>query len=280
MLGCAPEQEADNRHDRAVSNQQWRKHMEEDIQLRDLIRVLWRQKWWMTVVMLLAMSATVAVSLQLPKVYRATAMLVSPEVDQAWPTPDGLKTRFGAAAVGGAIRPNTTATDVIVGLLGSQRLALAVIEKFDLMRVYWNERLIKLPRMPWQEPHEGPLLSDTVEELQKRTDIRVTTQGMLSISVEDQDPKRAAAIVQCYLDELERMNMELQTTYNQYLARVVDRPLVPDQKCKPRVGLNTLIAGVVTMFLWVFVAFCRLNITTPAVATEDVVATDTKTEPI
>lgn len=270
----------DQGHDRAVSDHLWRKHMEEEIQLRDLIRALWRQKWWMMTVMLLVMAATVAVSLQVPKIYRSTATLVSPEVDQAWPTPDGLKTRFGAAAVGGAIRPNTTATDVIVGLLGSRRLALAVIEKFDLMRLYWDERLIKLPPMPWQERQEGPLLSDAVEELQSRTDIRVTAQGILSISVEDRDPKRAAAMVQCYLDELERMNMELQTTYNQYLARVVDRPSVPDRKCKPRIGLNALIAGVATMFLWMFVAFCRLNITTPAMASQDMELTDTKTDPV
>ncbi|MFA5190572.1 MAG: Wzz/FepE/Etk N-terminal domain-containing protein [Verrucomicrobiia bacterium] len=252
--------------------------MEEDIQLRDLIRALWRQKWWMMIVVLLVVTATVAVSLQMPKIYRATATLVSPEVDQAWPTPDGLKTRFGAAAVGGAIRPNTTATDVIMGLLSSRRLALAVIEKFDLMRVYWDERLIKLPPMPWQEKHEGPLLSDIVEELQDRTDIRVTAQGILSISVEDREPKRAAAMVQCYLDELERMNMELQTTYNQYLARVVDRPLVPDRKCKPRIGLNTLIAGVATIFLWVVAAFCRLNLAAPAVPAQKAELTGTKTE--
>lgn len=255
--------------------------MEEEIQLRDLIRALWRQKWWLMIVMLLTMSSTLAVSLQMPKIYRSTAMLVSPEVDQAWPTPDGLKTRFGAAAVGGAIRPNTTATDVIVGLLGSQRIAIAVIEKFGLLRLYWEERTLKLPPMPWQERRENPLLSDTIEELQRRTDIRVTAQGMISISVEDRDPKRAAAMVQCYLDELERMNMELQTTYNQYLARVVDRPLAPDQKCKPRAGLNTLIAGVATAFLWVFVAFCRLNITAPAKAEpEEEALAATKTEPV
>jgi uncharacterized protein involved in exopolysaccharide biosynthesis len=234
--------------------------MSDELQLRDLIRALWRQKWWLMLVTLLVMGATAAISLKLPKVYRATALLVPPEVDQLWPTPDGLKTRFGAAALGGAIRPSTTATDIITGMLKSRRIALVLIDRFDLRNVYSKEKLIELPPMPWQEKAGEPVLMEVLESLRDRTDIRVTKEGLLSISVEDRDPKRAAAMVQCYLDELGRVNMELQTTYNQYLARVLDPPIIPDKKAKPRVTLNTVIAGAATVFLWMTVLFCRLNL--------------------
>jgi uncharacterized protein involved in exopolysaccharide biosynthesis len=226
--------------------------MEEDIQLRDLVRALWRQKWWIMLLTALVMSATAAVSLSLPKVYRATATLVPPEVEQAWPTPDGLKTRFGATTIGGAIRPGTTATDIVMGILRSRRVALAVIQKFELQRVYPAETGLKLPPMPWKLPGEGKAtLSDILEKLSDRTDIRVTKEGLLSVSVQDYSPQRAADLVQCYLDELARANADLLTTYNQYVARVLDPPMVPDRKYSPRVMLNTVIGGACMVFVWV-----------------------------
>ncbi|MBI5686447.1 MAG: hypothetical protein HZC54_15350 [Verrucomicrobia bacterium] len=238
--------------------------MEEDIQLRDLIRALWRQKWWIMLLTLLVMTATAAVSLSLPKVYRATATLVPPEVDQAWPTPDGLKTRFGATTVGGAIRPGTTATDIVMGILRSRRVALAVIQKFDLQRVYPAEAGLKLPPMPWKLPGENKVtLSDILEKLGDRTDIRVTKEGLLSVSVQDHNPQRAADMVQCYLDELARANADLLTTYNQYVARVLDAPMVPDRKYAPRVMLNTALGGACMVFLWIGGSILRLILKGP-----------------
>jgi uncharacterized protein involved in exopolysaccharide biosynthesis len=212
------------------------------------------------VVTLVVMAATAAVSLQMPKIYRATATLVPPEIDQAWPTPEGLKTRFGAAAVGGAIKPSTTATDVIMGILRSRRLALAVIEKFDLKRAYPAEKsFFKLPTMPWQTADgKGSTVTDILETLANRTEVRVTKEGLLSVSVQDPDPKRAAAMVQCYLDELAKANADLMTTYNQYLARVLDPPMVPDKKYRPRVLFNTALSGVCTVFIWVAACILRL----------------------
>ena len=239
--------------------------MQDEIQLRDLVRALWRLKWWVILTTLLVMSATAAVSLVSPKIYRATALLVPPEVDQEWPTADGMKTRFGAAALGAAIRPSTTASDIIIGILKSRRLAMAVIDKFDLRHVYPNEpALFKLPPMPWQEPGEGSRLSDIIKELQDRTDLRTTKEGLLSISVEDSDPKRAADMIQCYLNELNHVNTELHTTYDQYLARVLDPPVPPDKKYKPRVTINTLISGVAVGFLWLLVTCCRLSLAATA----------------
>lgn len=239
--------------------------MQDEIQLRDLVRTLWRLKWWVILTTLMVMSATAAVSLKLPKIYRATALLVPPEVDQEWPTADGMKTRFGAAALGAAIRPSTTASDIIIGILKSRRAAMAVIEKFDLCRAYPNEPgLFTIPKLPWQEPGEGSRLSDIIQELQSRTEVRTTKEGLLSISVEDQDPKRAAEMVQCYLDELGRVNTELRTTYDQYLARVLDAPVPPDKKYKPRVTINTLVGGVATSFLWLLIVCCRLSLAATA----------------
>lgn len=234
--------------------------MEDELQLRDFIRALWRQKWWMMLTTVAVMSATAAVSLKLPKIYRANAVLIPPEVDVAWPTPDGLKTRFAAASIGGAIRPSTTASDIIMGMLKSRRMALAVIDQFKLREVYPTEVLFKLPKLSGGEENRGPLLADIIEGLRNRTDIRVNKEGLLTINVEDRDPQRAAAMVQFMLDELQKINMEMLTTYNQYMARVLDKPIVPDKKFKPQVTIYTLIGGAVTVFLWMLAVLCRLSL--------------------
>jgi len=226
--------------------------IQEELQPQDFIRALWRQKWWLLLATLAVMAATAGVSLSMPPIYRATALLVPPETDVAWPTPDGMKTRFGAAGVGGAIKPGTTATDVIIGMLKSRRLAHAVMDKFDLQNVYAAEPPdLPLPRLPGKKSGQQILRSDVLDKLRSRTDIGVTKEGLLSIRVEDRDPQRAAAMVQCYLDELNRANMELLTTYNQYLARVLDAPVVPDKKHRPRVKFNTALSGAAAVFAWI-----------------------------
>ena len=235
----------------------------EEVRIQDLIRTLWRWKSWIVLTTLAVMAITAGVSLAMPKTYRATAVLLPPEVDQAWPTIDGLKTRFGAAAIGGSLKPNTTATDVIMGILKSRRIAVAVIDKFDLSKVYAEEpALIKLPRIPLggSGGSGGPTLSDTVKTFESRTEVRATKEGLLSISIEDQAPGRAAEMVQFCLDELGRINVELQTTYNQYLSRILDPPITPDKKYKPRVMINTLISGVCMSFLWLLIVCGRLSL--------------------
>jgi tyrosine-protein kinase Etk/Wzc len=238
--------------------------MEDEVRLRDLIRAMWRVKWHIIWTTLLVMSATATVSLMMPKIYRASATLVPPEVDVEWPTADGMKTRFGAAALGGAIRPNNSATDIIAGILKSRRVALAVIKRFNLTELYPSEAVIKLSKLPWQEEGSTGKLTDILEELADRTEVKVTKDGLLTISVDDHNPQRAADMVQCYLDELNRVNVDLQTTYNLYLARVLDPPIPPDKKTKPRTTLNTLISGVVVGFLWTMITLLRLTLSAPA----------------
>ncbi|MBI5394534.1 MAG: hypothetical protein HZA91_04480, partial [Verrucomicrobia bacterium] len=108
-------------------------------------------------------------------------------------------------------------------------------------------------------------VTDILETLANRTEIRVTKEGLLSVGVQDHDPKRAAAMVQCYLDELAKANADLLTTYNQYLARVLDPPMVPDRKYGPRVTLNTALGGACAVFLWISGCLLRLILKGPPV---------------
>lgn len=223
----------------------------DEVEPQDFVRAMWRLKWWLILSIGLVMAVTLAVLLQMPKTYRANATLVPPEVDQTWPTPDGLKTRFGAAAVGGAIKPGTSATDIVQGMLKSRRMAEAVIAKFDLANVYPAEKTLELPSWLRRDNLTGPLRSEIIETLRGRMEVRVTENGLLSVSVEDRDPKRAAEMVRFCLEELDRINLSLQTTYHQYMARVLDPPAVPDKPHKPRLIRDTALGGAGAAFVWV-----------------------------
>ena len=88
-----------------------------------------------------------------------------------------------------------TASDVYVGMLKSRTIADQLIARFDLNTVYEQK---------WQ--------SYTRKTLQSRTDILATKDGIITVSVDDEDPKRAAAITNAYVDELLELTKVLAVT--------------------------------------------------------------------
>ena len=83
--------------------------------------------------------------------------------------------------------------DKYVEILTSRAVSDAVIDRFDLMRVY----------------NRGPLRQKTRARLQKNTTIRVSKEGTLYVTVEDKDPNRAAAMANAYVEELDKQNKRL-----------------------------------------------------------------------
>ncbi|HUZ04297.1 MAG TPA: Wzz/FepE/Etk N-terminal domain-containing protein [Acidobacteriaceae bacterium] len=87
----------------------------------------------------------------------------------------------GAASALGLKNPD----DEYIGLLQSDTIADALIQHFQLESLYKKK-----------------FLSDTRKALAANTKIKSEKSGMISITFEDQDPKRAASIANAYVDEL------------------------------------------------------------------------------
>ncbi len=87
----------------------------------------------------------------------------------------------GAASALGLKNPD----DEYIGLLQSQTIADGLIQRFQLESLYKKKKL-----------------SDTRKMLSNNTKIVSEKSGMISIAVEDPDPKRAADIANAYVDEL------------------------------------------------------------------------------
>jgi uncharacterized protein involved in exopolysaccharide biosynthesis len=88
-----------------------------------------------------------------------------------------------------------TSAEKYVGMLKSHSIADDVIGKFQLKNVY-----------------ETKSLSDTRAALRKRVTFSSSRESLITISVEDHDPRRAAAIANAFVDALYRVDSRLALT--------------------------------------------------------------------
>jgi uncharacterized protein involved in exopolysaccharide biosynthesis len=85
--------------------------------------------------------------------------------------------------------------DLFVAMLGSRTIQDRLIDRFDLRRVY-SVRQYQAAR----------------KTLESRSDIVAEKEGLISISVTDRDPGRAADLANAYVDELHELNGKLAFT--------------------------------------------------------------------
>ena len=83
-----------------------------------------------------------------------------------------------------------------IGVLGSRTVQDQIVQHFDLRRVYGVRFEL-----------------DALKELAKRTDISEDLKnGIITLTVTDRDPKRAAAIARAYVDDLNSVMLGLSTS--------------------------------------------------------------------
>jgi capsule polysaccharide export protein KpsE/RkpR len=106
------------------------------------------------------------------------------------------KTGGGLGAVAGDLLGIKSSGALFIGILRSNTVEDRLIERFDLRKVY-GARLEVAARQRLAE-------NTSISEDRK--------SGILTISVTDADPKRAAAIAKAYVEELDRLVAQLSTS--------------------------------------------------------------------
>jgi len=166
---------------------------DDEIDLLDYLRVIWRYRRMIVVLCGLAMVATVVLTMLQPRRYQASATIVPPlDVLQRQSSLSGGL--GGLGGLGGAMLRGVTSsgsvTSVYVEILQSREVADVLVDRFDLMNVY----------------KRVPTRADARRELGKNTRIETTTDGAVKIAVTDLDPNRCAALATAYVEELDRRN--------------------------------------------------------------------------
>jgi tyrosine-protein kinase Etk/Wzc len=131
-----------------------------------------------------------AIAMLLPNQYTAVTSLLPPQ--QSHSMAAAALGQFGdlASLVGRDGLRNPSA--IFVSLLQSRSLADRLIARLDLAKVYETKRA-----------------SQTRTQLEKRTAIESTKDGVIVIQVRDRDPQRAASLANAYVEELTRLNQSL-----------------------------------------------------------------------
>jgi len=106
-----------------------------------------------------------------------------------------IASQLGSLGAVGALGGLKNSGDIYVGLLESRTIADSIIKQFDLQQVYKIKKL-----------------SDTEKELRARSTFISGKDTLITISVEDHDPKRATDIANSYLDALRDQNGRLALT--------------------------------------------------------------------
>ena len=149
-----------------------------------------RKRLVLTTVLLFGMIAA-AIALLLPNMYTAAAMVVTPQKEQS--SASLLLGQLGplAAAAGADIGLKNPA-ELYVGILNSRTILEAVIKQFGLRELYAKETQ-----------------TETIAKLKKRCSFAVGRDSLIRIEVEDVDPKRAAAMANLFVLELDAQNRRL-----------------------------------------------------------------------
>lgn len=167
---------------------------EDEINLFDLLFVLVKHKRMIVGSCAATFLLVCLITLMLPNIYTATARILPPTPDKG--RLGGLSGMLGGmgdlAALAG-VQVGTTPADLYVGMLKSRTIADAVIDQFDLMTVH--------------EQEFRTLMYAALNEL-----VRISlgkADGIIEIRVDDEDPQRAAAIANAYVDELKKLNLRI-----------------------------------------------------------------------
>ena len=174
---------------------------ESEISLLDGVILLLQRKRFIFRFVLGATVLAVIVSFLLPVQYQAKVVLLPPAQNSSLAS--SLMGEIGAmgslgslaALAGGGLGLKNPA-DMYVSLLTSETVEDSLIQRFGLMQEYKKK-----------------LMSDTRKELEKRTTATSGAKdGLIRISVEDHDPKRAADLANGYVEEFRRLSASLAIT--------------------------------------------------------------------
>lgn len=148
------------------------------------------------------------VSFLLPNWYRAKSTLLPPS--ETGESGFGLLAGMIQSSALSNLGLSTTSTpsDVFAEILKSRLLSESAINRFDMMKTYRRKGMDR-----------------TVKEFQRHMSVDVNAAGLLDVTFEDRDARRAAEVTNFLVSELDRFNVETYKTRGKRLRQFLERRL-------------------------------------------------------
>ena len=165
----------------------------DEISLLDIVIVLAKHKKLILGLPILAGLLALGITLLMPNWYTATTKLLPPQQSQSQSSAAAMLGQLGAlaGAAGGSLGLKNP-SDIFVAMLKSRTIADVIIERFKL-----------------KEEYDEKYVQDTRKELSSNVNISAGKEGVITIEVDDKDPKRAADMANTYVGELEKLTLNL-----------------------------------------------------------------------
>jgi len=165
-----------------------------DVDLLELLTVLALRKAAIIKFTLGITLLALIVSLLLPVSYMGKTLILPPQQSQS--LAGAMLGQLGALAGLGKELGVKSSVDLYLAMLSSESVENGLIQKFDLLTVYRTKKLI-----------------DCRKVLEAHTILKsLPKEGLISISVTDRDPKRAADLANGYVEELEGLSQRMALT--------------------------------------------------------------------
>lgn len=164
------------------------------------LRLLWGRRRFFIRAVAAGLLASTLVAFLIPKSYTSTTQLMPPDPQStsgmAMMAAMAAKAGGGLAGVAGDLLGLKSSGALFIGVLRSQTSQDRLIEQFGLRKVYGT-----------------PLVMDARLRLDENTSISEDKKsGIITISVTDHNPQRAAALASAYIDQLNTLVSELSTS--------------------------------------------------------------------
>jgi len=169
------------------------------------MRLLWHERRFIGRAAAIGTAIALAAALLIPSEYESTTRLMPPDS----PATAGMamlagmsmssstsKPGNGLGALAGDLLGLKNSGELFVGILQSRTVQDRLIERFDLRKVY-RQKL-------WEDARKKLTSNTSITQERK--------SGIITIVVTDRDPKRATAMGNAYVEELNRLVAELSTS--------------------------------------------------------------------
>jgi capsule polysaccharide export protein KpsE/RkpR len=168
--------------------------------LVESLRLLWVERRFIGRLALVGVLSGTLIAFLLPKEYQSTVQLMPPDSGSSSGTAMlaalASKTGSGVGGVAGSLLDVKSSGALFVGILGSRTVEDRLVQRFDLNKIYGRR-----------------LEEDAAKKLEENTGIGEDHKsGIITITVTDRDSRRATAIAQSYVEELNRLAAELSTS--------------------------------------------------------------------
>lgn len=162
------------------------------------VRLLWEERGFFLRLAFVGLFAATLIAFLIPSQFESTAQLMPPDSQSSsnFAMLAGMTGPGGLGMLAGDLLGIKSTGALFVGVLHSRTVEDRIVDRFDLRKVYGESLLIRAR----QKLTERTVISEDRKS------------GIITITVTDRDPKRAAAMAGAYVEELNGLIAQLSTS--------------------------------------------------------------------